>query len=220
VRFFATLAASWVVGACASATRPAAVAPAACSEKSPVLWAIQSDARRVLRVSIDAAQGTKDGWLVDGKRRLAAAIAEWNAVGLPVRMTTARASDRSVEITVLVVPRLSSPSDDAMSRFHAGVTHLTYLASGEITRATVFVAEATPEGKEFSIADQMATLIHELGHALGLPHLANGVSVMSARPFVNGVTRHDERLARSLYQRTPDLCGAIAAMPGDSPRAR
>jgi hypothetical protein len=205
--------------ACNSAARHAPPFPAVCAVEVPLRWAVGQE-RRTVRVSIDAVQGTRDGWQVEGKRRLASAIAEWNAVGLPVRYAVARQRDRAIEITVLVVPRLSVPSDDRMGRFHAGLTHLKYLGTGEISAATILIAEATPGGKAYSITDQMATLVHELGHALGLPHVANGVSVMSSHPMVSGVTRHDERLARSLYDRSAGPCDAIASVRRDFTRGR
>jgi hypothetical protein len=207
------LAVALISNACASIARPVAATAAACLDAPPVLWALRGADRRTLQVRIDAAQGTRDGWQVDGKRRLVAALSEWNAVGLPVRLAAARAGERLEDVTVLIVPRLPTTGDDAMSRYHAGVTHLTYLATGEITRALVLVAEETPGGKDYSIADQMSTLVHELGHALGLPHATNTVSVMSPRPIVNGVTRHDERLARSIYAGAADPCRSVPALP-------
>jgi YD repeat-containing protein len=131
--------------------------------------------------------------------RLRRAIGYWNQVSLPVSLVLAQ-SPRSADVTVDIIR--SFPPDNRLTgnEYRAGLTSLTYDEAGRITRARVFVAEATPFGTRYALIDQEGTLLHELGHALGLPHVANPFALMSSRPRVTSLTGFDVGLARSVYQ--------------------
>lgn len=117
---------------------------------------------------------------------------EWNSVRLPVRLVDAR-SLRDSDIVVDVIE--SIPGQDSSNRDQAGITSLTH-DGGSIIRARVFVAVSAPFGVRYSVPDQIANLIHELGHALGLHHATESSAMMSARRHVMELTGADFVLAR------------------------
>lgn len=150
---------------------------------------------RPLRVWIDTRSQSFDGWGPYGWRRLRLAMAEWNVIRLPLRFVEAR-SLRESDIVVDVLE--SIPGQDRGDRDQAGVTSLTYEVDA-IIRARVFIAISAPFGVRYSVADQQANLVHELGHALGLPHAAEAGAVMAPRRVADELTGADIALARSHY---------------------
>jgi predicted Zn-dependent protease len=147
---------------------------------------------RNLRVWLDASAQTLDGWQPYGWRRLRFAMAEWNSIKLPVRLVEAR-SRRDSDIVVDVIEAI--PGQDRDDRDQAGVTTVTH-QSGKIIRARVLIAISAPFGVRYSVSDQVANLIHELGHALGLPHTEESRALMSRRRNVEELTAIDIALAR------------------------
>jgi len=174
---------------------------ASCAQLTPPKWVSASvdwrphDPLREVRVALVSDRDTRDGWRAHGTHRLHTALAHWNNVSLPVKLVPAKTL-RSAEITVYVIR--SFPPETPNQRYRAGQTNLTYV-DGEITSAQIFIAEATPLGERYSVADQLATLLHELGHAIGLPHVAHPDALMATRTRAGEVTAVDVTLARSVY---------------------
>jgi predicted Zn-dependent protease len=54
----------------------------------------------------------------------------------------------------------------------------------------------------YRVPVQERTLLHELGHALGLPHATGPNSLMSERPSGSTLTGTDIALARGHYSRS------------------
>lgn len=164
-------------------------------------WHIPPSGERILRVWFDTETQELDGWNSYGSRRLRLALDEWNSIRLPVRLVeaaSARASDIVVDI-VATLPVL----DDSVARDQAGITNVSYEPSGNILKARVLIAVATPIGRRYPLAAQQANLLHELGHAIGLPHAAETGAVMATRRTAYQLTGADIALARNHYARCP-----------------
>ena len=152
-------------------------------------------APRTLHVWLESAADANDRNL---RTRLPETLAKWNDLSLPVRLEPA--TDRaSAEIQVDVISRFPVEPSRNRSATPAGLTRLTHNEAGEIIRARVIVALATPWSVRYTAADQRATLLHELGHALGLPHARSPFALMAQRPEVSSITGDDVILARASY---------------------
>jgi hypothetical protein len=194
------------LGACA---RPVAVARGgeptplradACLAPNAIRWERDREQQRTLRVWLGGDAVTRDRRPTTMRSHLRAAMSEWNALGLPLQLvlTTSRAD---AEIRVEVIDQF--PLDPTLpgSAMHGGLTHLQYTRSGHLAAAEVYVAEMTPRGMPYSGEDWRAILLHELGHALGLPHARLAFALMAMSPVVSSVTPADAATARELYVR-------------------
>jgi hypothetical protein len=160
---------------------------------------LDDSTRRDIPVWLDVDAGTGDGWASQGASRLARALAFWNRLPLPVRFIRA-ASPRTADVRVHVIESFPAERRLVADEYRAGLTTLTFDKEGGITAARVFIARATPYGVRYSVADQEATLLHEVGHVLGLPHLGSPFALMSSRPRVSSITAADVQFARSVYR--------------------
>ena len=199
--FPALLLTATLAGGCASTTVRRACEPAAA-----LRWAAAHDVgapehRRVVHVWMDVEADGVEGWGRSGASRVRRAIERWNALSLPVALAVADTRGNA-EVTVSVIRRFPPDKHLNADEYRAGLTTLTYDSTGQITRARVLIAGSTPYGLRYPVLDQEATLLHELGHALGLPHVSNPVALMYSRPRATSITPVDAVLAKSVYLET------------------
>lgn len=186
----------WLGAACAART-PAEAGPDPCvaTARAPRWAAVTGQPVRELNVWIDEKAQEPDGWSAYGWRRLREAMGRWNALNLPVRFVEAR-SARNADVIVNVIETVPA-TGEGREWDQAGVTNLTFAAGGTIIRAHVFIATRAPAGARLRLDAQQANLLHELGHALGLPHATSSTALMSARRRARALTGADMALARA-----------------------
>lgn len=89
---------------------------------------------------------------------------------------------------------------DRFSIDRTGQTDLTWDQLGRVRHASITLAVSDGRGTALPPAALAAVALHEVGHALGLPHSASAADVMFPEPRVSELSTRDRRTALMLYQ--------------------
>ena len=100
----------------------------------------------------------------------------------------------------------------------AGVTDLRWSNAGPVVHAYVSLATRNAGDSLFTDEAMLGAAVHELGHAMGLPHSADGADVMFPVTRVTDVSARDRATARLLYGLPPGSLRAPRAGEMGRPR--
>lgn len=99
---------------------------------------------------------------------------------------------------------------DTLDAERAGVTDVTWDKAGRIRRAAVYLATRAPSsGRPFTIEARQAIALHEIGHALGLPHSGRPGDVMYPVATSATLSDRDRFSLRLLYEFPTGWIGAV-----------
>ncbi len=122
------------------------------------------------------------------------AFDEWEEAGVPLHFTFI-SDTTGADITVHWI--------DNFNFDRAGQTDLTWDQLGHVRHASIALALKTSSGIRLPDHALLSVAIHEVGHALGLPHSADSNDVMFPATRSGAISERDRRTALLLYHLPP-----------------
>jgi matrixin len=122
------------------------------------------------------------------------ALDRWENTGMGVRFTPISDSTNA-DIVVRWI--------DHFDFDRAGQTDLTWDQAGRVHKAAISLALRTNSGFPMPDAALLSVVVHETGHALGLPHSSDSNDVMFPATRTGTLSERDQRTAQVLYQLPP-----------------
>lgn len=151
-------------------------------------------------IAIAIVPGGSAGFLPEMVSEVRAAFDLWSPAGAGLRFLE---QDDTIGADMIV--RWA----DSLEADRAGATDVTWDKSGRIHRVTVYLGTRSPStGRPFAAEARRAIVLHELGHALGLPHSAHPEDVMFPVATAVALTDRDRFSLRLLYELPTGWVGA------------